>query len=96
MTFKVDSRVRLKGKPALSGPGFFTLAKNAGAAVVRNAIAAAKGNQLRHGSPEQRLAICEGCRFFQKATMRCLHKKCGCKLKFKTWLAAEKCPDGKW
>ena len=43
---------------------------------------------------EQRLEICNQCKYFSKATARC--KKCGCFMKLKTTLQKAKCPIGKW
>lgn len=43
---------------------------------------------------EKRLAICEECPRFIKATTQC--KECGCIMKLKTKLPNASCPLGKW
>lgn len=69
---------------------------NAVKAAARNARAAAAGTQMMVGSEEagRRLAICQGCPAFRAVDKRC--GKCGCVLKWKTWLKAERCPDARW
>lgn len=42
---------------------------------------------------EERLKLCQSCEFILPQS-RC--SKCGCYMKFKTTLAAMKCPVGKW
>ena len=44
-----------------------------------------------------RKSICLDCtEFFNHGTAMCDHPKCGCFIRAKTWLVAEKCPAGKW
>ena len=43
---------------------------------------------------QERLAICQGCEFFNSITAGC--KKCGCFMKLKTKLENATCPVGKW
>jgi hypothetical protein len=42
----------------------------------------------------RRMATCEGCDRFLKATKQCL--QCGCMMNLKTKLLHAKCPLGKW
>lgn len=74
--------------------GLMRKAVNLSGAAKRVAAALASRNQIRINSVEQehRLAICKACEFFTGIT--CL--KCGCVARFKTKLATEKCPIGKW
>lgn len=53
-------------------------------------------NVLLHDADiiEARLAECNDCEHFIKATSQC--KKCGCFMKVKTRLATARCPIGKW
>lgn len=99
MMFKVTGRVRHAGavieKP-LPKPG--QLAINAAKAAVRNV-----GGLLANGHvfskeevTEKRREICKGCEFYRASDDRCAHPKCGCYLRFKTALVAEKCPAAKW
>ncbi len=43
---------------------------------------------------EWRLAICKGCRLFNRG--RCRHPRCGCSLRRKIAWASESCPIGMW
>lgn len=43
---------------------------------------------------KQRFDICQNCEYFYKVTTTC--KKCGCFMKLKTWMPAQKCPINKW
>ena len=95
MRFPIGRQVvSLGGQRKMPGP--VTLAKNATKAVVRSVVAVAEGDQLKADDAEieRRKAICEGCELF--AGGRCSHKACGCFLRAKTWLRAERCPAGKW
>ncbi len=96
MKFKIDSKIILTGQRAL--PSVKALAVNAARSMVRNVAAMASGNRLNALSEvaKERLNICAGCEFFRASDERCSHPKCGCFLKLKTWLRAEKCPEGKW
>lgn len=42
----------------------------------------------------ERLAACEGCKFFMKLSRNC--RKCGCFMDLKTQLPHAECPVGKW
>lgn len=84
-------------------PGKRALVANAARAVVRNVGAAVQGNApaADQAEIERRLATCRACELYvpgkdDAAAGRCGHEKCGCYLKFKTWLRAESCPAGKW
>jgi len=70
---------------------------NFAGSVVRNTVAAVQG-RLRVGATEarRRAAACRGCPFFRSVDARCAHMACGCYLRVKVWLAAERCPAGKW
>lgn len=96
MTFRVDSRIVRHGhqKP----PSILRVAKNAVTAVVRNAAHVARGNTLEVSveEKERRFGICKGCQYFRESSERCLHPACGCFLRAKTWLRAERCPVQKW
>lgn len=71
---------------------------NAGKAVVRSGVAVARGEPLLIGKEEvaARLEICRGCEWFVARIERCASKKCGCYLRAKTALRAERCPELKW
>jgi hypothetical protein len=45
---------------------------------------------------KSRLSFCASCEYYRPQDERCSHEKCGCFVKFKTWLSASKCPAGKW
>lgn len=85
---------QLEGNKPL--PTLPQMTKNLGQSVVRNIVSVAQGNALNVSNEEQehRLNICNSCEFFLKDKKRC--QKCGCKLAFKTYLKAEKCPINKW
>lgn len=69
---------------------------NAASAVGRVAYAMMHGQHIAVDQDEQnrRLAICRDCEFFDATQGRCM--KCGCFGAFKSWLATERCPIGKW
>lgn len=82
-------------------PSILQKIENVGKAVVRVTSAAMSEKQVLVSPEEQgrRMAICAGidglqprCEFFTGTTCR----KCGCVAKFKTKLATETCPIGKW
>jgi len=81
---------------AKSMPSTKQLIENAGNSLVRNVRSVAAGNPLEVSTDEKntRFEICKGCEFFSIQDERCF--KCGCYLKFKTYLKAERCPIGKW
>lgn len=49
---------------------------------------------VSHEEQQRRHTICEGCPYYKKGW--CAHSACGCYTRAKTWLAALKCPDGRW
>ena len=59
-------------------------------------------DSMVHGEPitvpqeeqDRRIAICHSCEFWDSAQGRC--SKCGCFGAWKTWLASQRCPIGKW
>lgn len=77
-------------------PGVGKLVANATRAVVRHARAMVAGGAIKVAGEEanRRLAICQACPAFRPADERC--GKCGCHLRWKTWLRAERCPDARW
>lgn len=79
-------------------PPVSTMAKNAARAIGRNVAALVAGKKLnaQEGMQEARLNVCRQCEFFRASDERCSHKNCGCRLRLKTWLRAERCPAAKW
>lgn len=79
-------------------PSRAAMVGNAARAVARNAVSVAKGNPV--SVPEsvrvERHTVCKLCEKYLADMDRCSHRKCGCVLRAKVWLWAEKCPDGKW
>jgi len=77
-------------------PSSGQMIKNLGSSVIRNVVSVSKGNNLNinENDANKRLSICNQCPFFEKNSQRC--SKCGCYLKVKTYLKAERCPIGKW
>lgn len=75
-------------------PSLFQKARNLVSAAGRVTQAAASGQAITSSREEikRRLEICEGCEFYKNGTCQ----KCGCVIRFKTKLATEKCPLGKW
>ena len=80
----------------MTGPSLFQKAKNLGGAVARVADAAIHHQPIRVTDQEKeaRMTVCRGCEFFNATKGTCL--KCGCVTRFKTALATEHCPVGKW
>jgi hypothetical protein len=82
--------------PKLEYPSLFQQAKNVAVAagsvvasiVRREAVAVSQEEQ------DRRLAICHQCEFWDPEQKRC--SKCGCFGQWKTWLASQSCPIGKW
>lgn len=79
-------------------PGPARLATNAAQAVVRNLAHLATGGPLRasEAAVTARREICRACELYRADQDRCAHASCGCFLKAKAWLHAERCPVGKW
>lgn len=77
-------------------PSTGQMIRNIGGSIVKNIQSVAAGNPLNisEDEKEKRLNICRSCEFFELSDERC--SKCGCYLKIKTYLKAEKCPVGRW
>lgn len=81
-------------------PDLTQKAINLGGAISRTANAFIRGETtfVSLAERERRLGICRGdkegvrCQFFNGKSC----KKCGCRMKIKSFLAKEKCPIGKW
>ncbi len=84
----------LSFKPAY--PSLFQQATNAVQAVGSVVASAVRGEAVTVPQEEQdrRLVICHACEFWDAAQARC--SKCGCFGAWKTWLASQRCPIGKW
>lgn len=97
MTFKTHGRMirSTVEKPLPPKP---QMAMNATRALGRNVAALLNGQRLflDKESQEKRFLICRGCELFRPSDERCSHKDCGCRLRQKTFLKAERCPAGKW
>lgn len=77
-------------------PSLIQQAKNAIQAV-GSAVSSVIHNESVSVSQEEqdrRLDICHSCEFWDAKQERC--SKCGCFGQWKTWLASQKCPVGKW
>ena len=85
---------RLGQKPEY--PSFVQQAVNAASAVGAVVAGAVRGEAIKVPQEEQdrRLEICHACEFWDASQARC--SKCGCFGAWKTWLASQKCPIGKW
>jgi hypothetical protein len=70
--------------------------KNVGNSIVKTVQSVAAGNPLNISDIEKdkRLSVCKTCEWYNVSQERC--SKCGCFLKVKTYLKAERCPIGKW
>ncbi len=97
------ARVASPSQVAPFQPSAFSLrplriAANAARAVGRNALSVASGHPLRvdAATAAARLAVCRACEQYIPDAQRCGHARCGCYLRFKTALKAERCPDGRW
>jgi len=77
-------------------PSIFQQAVNAARAVSSVVASVVHGEAVTVPQEEQdrRLAICHQCEFWDAAQKRC--SKCGCFGQWKTWLASQQCPIGKW
>lgn len=102
-----DQRKHAKSRLALSDaldyqplkleyPSFMTMAKNAvvAAASVVDSIVHGEAVTVPQEEQDRRLAICKSCEKFDPVQERCT--LCGCYGKWKTWIASQKCPIGKW
>lgn len=99
MNFRTTGRI-IKGgtAPERPLPSVPQLAANATKAAARNVAALLSGQRFMadEEARQKRLSICGECEFFRHSDERCSHKNCGCRLRLKTWLQAERCPAGKW
>lgn len=83
-------------------PPVTTVVRNAAVAAVRNGVQAVKSaiKKEKFLVPDhveaERKGKCDACPWFNAQRDRCGHFKCGCYLRVKTRLVAEKCPDGRW
>ena len=77
-------------------PSTGQMIRNVGGSIVRTVQRVAQGNSLNisDADKEKRLSICKSCEFYDAGQERC--SRCGCYLKVKTYLKAEKCPVGRW
>lgn len=64
------------------------------AAVSYEASIALIPNKVAEDIQKERYNICSSCEFLYKPTDTC--KKCGCFMKYKTWMSGQKCPINKW
>ena len=80
--WRLEPKLPTKGK----------MAKSAAKSVGKALASVMTGKPLAAEDAEKRRAICAECEY-QKGN-RCL--KCGCFLRFKTWLRTDNCPVGKW
>ncbi len=96
----MSDREYLKSKilenQSLSLPHISTQMKTLGQSIVNNIKQIATGGSLRASEAEtqRRLGICQTCPLFMADKMRC--SICGCYLKVKATLQAERCPKAKW
>lgn len=90
----VYSVLRKKYAPKTQPVSLSQKAANITGATFRVAKAVFKGADVIASASEidRRMAICQSCEFFTGTTC----KKCGCLASFKTKLATETCPIGKW
>lgn len=81
---------------SLQMPSVLKQVGNVTHSIVKNVQSVANGNPLNVSEfeKENRLAICNSCKFFDKNRQKC--SKCGCFMSIKTYLKAEKCPIGLW
>lgn len=77
-------------------PGITTQLSSLGESFGRNLKHWLAGGEMTEDDirAQERLKICEGCEFYRASDFRC--GKCGCRMKVKTYLKAERCPVGKW
>jgi len=80
----------------LEYPSLFQQATNLAHAAGSVMASVVRGEPISVPQEEQdrRLAICHACEFWDATQERC--SKCGCFGQWKTWLASQKCPIGKW
>lgn len=85
---------QLEIKPIeLKAPPIAQRVANLGQSIVRNAKAVLRGQPLKETDEEaqRRLSVCRACPKFMQPYQIC--SICGCFMKAKTYLRAEKCPD---
>ncbi|MGO8949907.1 MAG: hypothetical protein ACLQUY_20075 [Ktedonobacterales bacterium] len=87
---------RLGQSKPLEYPSLFQQATNAAKAIGSVVASAVRSEPVSVPQEEQdrRLAICHACEFWDSRQGRC--SKCGCFGQWKTWLASQRCPIGKW
>ena len=80
---------------AVGGLQYPSLATQAGNALAAAGRAIVSGfAHVDEAEQARRLELCRGCEFFDVGRGRCA--KCGCYNRWKSWLATERCPIGKW
>ena len=79
-------------------PKMSAMIANASKAVKGVAVRALKRDAIKADDKtiKSRLSFCQTCEYYRPEDSRCAHEKCGCYLRFKTWLHSQKCPAGKW
>lgn len=88
--------LRLAGEPTTPYPPVATQIGNALQAAGRVAGSLSRGECITVPQAERarRLAICEGCEYYDAGRARC--RVCGCAVDLKALIASEHCPIGKW
>jgi hypothetical protein len=91
---QLQDKYRIKSAAPIARPSVAQKMSSASGAATRVVKAKAQGQVVTVSDEERdrRMAICQDCEFFTGLT--CL--KCGCVARWKTKLATEKCPVGKW
>lgn len=77
-------------------PPWWRRARNAlgAAGQVAAHLRAGHGVRVSREERERRLAVCQQCEPWYDAQREvCRHPRCGCYMRFKTWLVAVDCPD---
>ena|SRR5208283_5166075 len=84
------------GQKPIEYPSLFQQATNLAHAAGSVVASIVRGESASISQEEQdrRLTICRQCEFWDAAQERC--SKCGCFGQWKTWLASQQCPIGKW
>jgi len=92
----LKSRILENQNTGPSLPPVSTQIKNVGQSVINNIKQVMAGGNLRCESEEtiRRLSICKACPLYIADKSRC--SICGCYLKVKVTLQAERCPNGLW
>lgn len=92
----LEKAAALEGKPIPEFPPLLQQVANAAAAAGRvvGAVVRAEPVLVPPEEAARRLAICESCDAFDRASRRC--RQCGCSCGWKTSLSLEVCPLNKW